>query len=215
MFTKIAAALSLIGAAAAGGSISITPHDVYGSSIGVLGCKVNVNRIAYWPSAPGCEKLCKKVTANNRSVYLLHIDTSGGAYDISYDAWNYLQTGKSALEQPTMGGGVPATWEDVDFSFCKDIIKSPDGKLGFSASNSMNTWASCPETSTLRKNGALWNILNPNACTFGFNEQCTVNLAAGENTPKCAHITGANNPLTGLPVENIAYGTKTKAIALQ
>ena len=40
--------------------------------------------------------MCVKVSANGRSVHLLHLDTSGGAYDISYDAWNYLNIGKSA-----------------------------------------------------------------------------------------------------------------------
>lgn len=230
MFTKITTALTLIAAAAAapappaaapavpaasgGGGISITPHDVYGSSIGVLGCKVNVNRIAYWPTFPGCDNLCKKVTVGDRSVYLLHIDQSGGAHDISYDAWNYLKTGKSALEQPDMGGGIAATWQDVSMDFCKDIIKTPDGKLPLSAANSMGTWAGCPAGSYVHDKSSLWNILNPNACTFGYNEQCTVDLAVS-NQPKCAHILGANNALTGTPVENIAYGTKTVAKAIQ
>ncbi|KAH0006683.1 hypothetical protein KCU78_g12180, partial [Aureobasidium melanogenum] len=31
------------------GTISATPHVEYSSSIGVLGCKINTNRVAYWP----------------------------------------------------------------------------------------------------------------------------------------------------------------------
>lgn len=214
MFTKIAAALSLISVAAAGsGSISITPHDVYGSSIGVLGCKVDVNRIAYWPSFPGCTNLCKKVTVGQNSLYLLHIDQSGGAYDISYDAWNYLQTGQSAMKSPVQGGGIAATWEDVPMSNCADLIHTPGNKLPLSASNAMGTWAGCPAGTPVHEAG-LWNILNPNACTFGYNELCTVDLAVS-NQPKCAHVLGANNALSGLPVKNIAYGTSTVKVALQ
>ena len=61
------------------GSISITPHDAYSSSIGVLGCKINTNRVAYWPSFPSCDNMCVRVSSNGRSVHLLKIDQSGGA----------------------------------------------------------------------------------------------------------------------------------------
>lgn len=213
MFSKITATLSFIGAVAAA-SVSITPHDVYGSSIGVLGCHVNVNRIAYWPMAPGCNNLCKKVTSNGRSVYLLHIDQSGGAYDISYDAWNYLNVGVSAKEKPTAGGGIPATWENAPMDKCKDIIKTPDGKLPLSASNSMGTWAGCPVGSYVRDQSSLWNILNPNACTYGYNEKCTIDLAVS-NQAKCPHVLGANNPLSGVPVMNIPYQGSVAVAALQ
>jgi hypothetical protein len=126
MLSKIAATLSLASAVAAT-SISITPHDAYSSSIGVLGCLIDVNRVAYWPMQPDCNNLCKRVTSNGRTVNLLQIDTSGGAYDISYDAWNYLNVGVGAMEQPTMGGGIPAEFEDAPMSECASIIKTPDG----------------------------------------------------------------------------------------
>lgn len=32
------------------GTISVTPHVEYSSSVSVLGCKTNTNRVAYWPS---------------------------------------------------------------------------------------------------------------------------------------------------------------------
>lgn len=126
MFSKIAATLSLASAAVATG-VSITPHDAFSSSIGVLGCLIDTNRVAYWPMQPDCNNLCKRVTANGRTVTLLQIDTSGGAYDISYDAWNYLSVGASATAQPTMGGGIPAVFEDAPMSECASIIKTPDG----------------------------------------------------------------------------------------
>jgi hypothetical protein len=118
------------------GAVSVTPHDMYSSSVGVLGCKIDVNRVAYWPSFPSCDNICVKVTANGRSVNLLKIDQSGGAHDISYDAWNYLNVGKSAKEDPTMGNTIEATYEDVDMSQCADLLKpAAGGKLAFSAAN--------------------------------------------------------------------------------
>lgn len=123
--------------------ISVTPHASYSSSVGVLGCKINVNRVAYWPMAVDCTNICVEVTYESRSLHLLRIDQSGGAYDISYDAWNYLQTGKSATEDPIAGGGVAMTYVNASASACKSLINS-DG-LPLSASNSMNYLASCLE----------------------------------------------------------------------
>lgn len=68
-------------------SISITPHDYFSSSIGVLGCKINTNRVAYFPSMPQCGGMCVKVSANGRSVNLLHIDQSGGVSFHSPVSW--------------------------------------------------------------------------------------------------------------------------------
>jgi hypothetical protein len=212
MFSKIATIFSLASIAIAEG-ISITPHDQYSSSIGVLGCHIDTNRVAYWPMKPGCDNLCKKVTANGRSVHLLQIDTSGGAFDISYDAWNYLNVGAGAQEQPTMGGGIDAVWEDAPMSECADIIKTPDGKLPLMAANSINAFINCPVGSWLRDNSALYNVQNC-ACTLGFNEVCSLDLEVS-NQPSCAHILGAQNPLSGLPVTNIAYGSGKPVTAVQ
>src|SRR4051812_23700118 len=81
-----------------------TPHDSYSSSIGVLGCKINTNRVAYWPASVDCTKVCVKLSYEGRSVKLLRIDQSGGAHDVSFDAWNYLYTGYPATKKPTAGG---------------------------------------------------------------------------------------------------------------
>lgn len=89
------------------GTVSMTPHDAYSSSIGVLGCKIDVNRVAYWPSAPDCNSICLKVTGKNgKTLNLLHIDQSGGAHDISYDAWSELNCGVPATAGTCQGGGV-------------------------------------------------------------------------------------------------------------
>ena len=204
MLSKIAATLSLASAAVATG-ISITPHAQFSSSIGVLGCHIDTNRVAYWPMQPDCNNLCKRVTANGRTVNLLQIDTSGGAYDISYDAWNYLNVGASATAQPTQGGGIPAVWENAPMSECASIIKTPDGKLPLMAANSINTYVGCPVGSWLRDNSALYNIATSN-CKYGYNEVCKLDLAVS-NQPACAHILGSQNPLSGMDVMDIEYPT--------
>ena len=196
-----------------GGSVSVTPHDRYSSSVGVLGCKINVNRVAYWPSFPGCDDFCVKVTANGRSVNLLKIDQSGGAFDISYDAWNYLVTGQGAEENPTQGGGIDATYETVDPSECADIITEPEGKLAFSAANSMNFVSSCGANTWVGQNLALYNIINTQ-CTYGYDEVCQMPDPSQGNQPTCPHQLGLTVPLTSQPVWNIDYGTGKKSLAV-
>lgn len=193
--------------------VSITPHDKFSSSIGVLGCKINTNRVAYWPSYPSCDSICVKVSANGRSVNLLKIDQSGGAYDISYDAWNYLNCGEGAAESPTAGGGLAATYEDVDMSECADLITEPEGKLAFSAANSMNFVTSCAASSWIGQNFALYNIAN-SACTYGYDEICTMPDLSQSNQPSCPHQLGLQLPLSTCPVYNIDYSTGVQSLAL-
>ncbi|KAI4867278.1 hypothetical protein F4820DRAFT_214303 [Hypoxylon rubiginosum] len=192
----------------ASGSISVTPHDKFASSLGVLGCKINTNRVAYWPEARGCDDLCVKVSANGRSVNLLVIDHSGGAHDISYDAWNYLVTGRSATDDPTQGGGIPATWEDVPMSECADLITEPTGRLAFSAPTGMNTVGSCLGNAWFAENYVLYNIYT-SQCTFGYDEVCTLE----GNLPQCGHTLGETAVLTTQPVYNIDYGTGKLSLA--
>jgi hypothetical protein len=210
MLSAIISVLALASAAAAEG-ISVTPHDKYSSSVGVLGCKVNTNRIAYFPTFPSCDNLCVKLTSNGRSVNLLHIDQSGGAYDISYDAWNYLNAGCNATTGPTMGGGIPAEMESVPMEECADILN--DGQLPLMAANSIGFYVGCPENSWVKRNAALWNIQNC-ACTLGFNEKCNLDLSVS-NQPSCPHQLGLNDQLHGQPVIDIAYGTGEEVVATQ
>ncbi|KAM0720300.1 hypothetical protein Q7P37_004436 [Cladosporium fusiforme] len=195
--------------------ISITPHDKFSSSVGVLGCKIDTNRVAYWPSAVSCDDVCVKVSHAGRDVHLLKIDTSGGAYDISYDAWNYLKTGKGAQENPNEGGGIDATYEDVPMSECEHLLKTDDKTLAFTAANSMNFVSSCKESSDswIGNNFSLYNIGN-SACTVGKDEKCEYPDLSQGNQPTCPSQLGA--PGTMKPsVKDIAYGTGEISMALQ
>lgn len=193
-------------------SISVTPHASYSSSVGVLGCKINTNRVAYWPMTVDCTNICVKLTYDSRSLYLLRIDSSAGAYDVSYDAWNYLQTGKSATKEPIAGGGVAMTYENVSASECGGLINT-DG-LPLSASNSMNYLFSClaDDSSWVAQNYVLYNIADP-LCSVGYNEKCTLDLSSGANQGTCPHTLGAAELLTSQPVYNIVYPTGETVLA--
>lgn len=194
-----------------GASASITPHDKYSSSIGVLGCKINTNRVAYWPGSVNCDQICVKVTHGDRSLHLLKIDSSEGAHDISYDAWNYLAFGKSATEEPHEGGGVAMNYEFVDNSECNKLLD--DGKLPLSAANSMNYVSSClsEPSSWVAKNYKLVNI-GDSQCVNGKDETCHLDLEKS-NQPSCPSGLGAAGK-SGLKVTNINYGTGKKEVAL-
>jgi hypothetical protein len=196
-------------------SISITPHAEFSSSVGVLGCKIDTNRVAYWPSAVSCNNMCVKVNANGRSVHLLKIDQSGGAYDIAYDAYNYLVTGKGAEEDPIQGGGVTATYEDVHMSECAHLLKTHDKSLAFTAANSMNFVTSCKDSNSwVGNNFSLFNVAN-SACTMGIDERCEYPDLTKGNQPTCPHQLGLQTALEGQAVSNIAYGTGIVSKALQ
>lgn len=204
--------LALVAGAAAK-SVSTTPHDSYSSSVGVLGCKIDTDRVAYWPGSVDCNNICVKLSYQGRSVHLLRIDQSGGAHDISYDAWNYLQTGKSAATDPIAGGGVAMDYEEVDASECADLIHTPGSKLPLSASNSMNYLSEClsQPNSWVAKNHVLYNICDA-ICTLGYDETCTLDLATS-NQPSCSHTLGLTSPLTSAPVYNIEYQTGQTTVA--
>ncbi|KAI3395970.1 hypothetical protein diail_609 [Diaporthe ilicicola] len=199
-------------ASADGTGIWATPHDSYSSSIGVLGCKINTNRVAYWPMGVDCNNICVKLSYGGRSVHLLRVDQSGGAYDVSYDAWNYLQTGRSASSDPIAGGGVAMTYEDADASSCRDLIHA-DG-LPLSAANSMNYLASCLEDpgSWVAGNHVLFNIAD-SVCSLGYDEKCSLDWASGQNQATCHHTLGSQAELTSDPVYNIRYPTGQKVLA--
>lgn len=193
--------------------LSVTPHDSYSSSIGVLGCKIDTNRVAYWPETVTCDNICVSLTYDDRQVYLLRVDQSGGAHDVSYDAWNYLYTGKSATEKPVAGGGVEMKYEAADPSKCKSLIKTKGSKLPLSAANSMNYLSDClsKPDSWVAKNYELFNILDP-ICTLGYDEECTLDWPA-KNQANCSHPLGVPEKLTGSPVYNIRYPTGDKVLA--
>ncbi|KFA69964.1 hypothetical protein S40285_03915 [Stachybotrys chlorohalonatus IBT 40285] len=190
-----------------------TPHDKYSSSVGVLGCKINTNRVAYWPGSVDCDNICVKVSHKGRSVNLLRIDQSGGAYDISYDAWAYLQTGVSAADDPISGGPVAMEYEEVDAEECADLINTNGKGLPLSASNSINFLTSCLDqpNSWVAKNHVLYNICDA-ICTVGHDEECDLDMSVS-NQPSCPHTLGLTTELTSAPVVDIAYQTGERTLA--
>ncbi|KAI1824712.1 hypothetical protein F4861DRAFT_230635 [Xylaria intraflava] len=195
------------------GTVWATPHDSYSSSVGVLGCKVDTNRIAYWPGSIDCNRICVSLSYEGRSVKLLRVDSSQGANDVSYDAWNYLITGASATKNPTAGGAIAMQFEYEDPSECADLIHTDGHKLPLSASNSINFLASCLEQpgSWVAKNYVLYNILDA-VCSWGFDEECTLDWP-NANQPTCPHMLGDPVALTSDPVYNIRYPSGAQVLA--
>ncbi|KAL7795754.1 hypothetical protein V8C37DRAFT_373316 [Trichoderma ceciliae] len=211
---SISSSLGFLAAAAASvsaavlprdGTASVTPHEQFSSSIGVLGCHINTNRVAYWPGAVDCNNICVQLSYQGRTLNVLKIDSSAGAYDISYDAWNQLVFGVPATVSPRQGGGVSMQWKYVDVSQCASLLHN--GKLPLSAANSVNYVANCLQqpNSFAAKNYEFINILD-SQCHWGYNEVCTFNLAVS-NQPSCPHQLGVPNSPTGVSVQNIQYGT--------
>jgi hypothetical protein len=211
--TLLPAICALFTAARASETVWATPHDSFSSSVGVLGCKIDTDRVAYWPMSVDCTNICVSLSYGSRSVYLLRIDQSGGAYDVSYDAWNYLITGYSATSKPTAGGATAMQYENVDASKCASYIKTSGHKLPLSAANSMNFLASClaESGSWVSKNYVMYNILD-SLCSWGYDETCTVDLTLS-NQPQCPHTLGNPVTLTGNPVYNIRYPSGQKVLA--
>ncbi|KAI1872327.1 uncharacterized protein JN550_004046 [Neoarthrinium moseri] len=209
----LGAATAVSQVAAASGTVWATPHDSYSSSVGVLGCRIDTDRVAYWPSSVDCTNLCVSLSYEGRSVKLLRVDQSQGAHDVSYDAWNYLYTGYGATEKPAAGGAVAMEYEDLHPSECADLIHTDGGKLPLSASNSMNFLASClaQEGSWVSKNYVLYNILD-SICSWGYDEECTLDWPAA-NQAKCANPLGTPVTLTSEPVYNIQYPSGQKVLA--
>ena len=217
MFTAVTALLAasagLVNAAPAqkrAQTASITPHESYSSSVGVLGCKINTNRVAYWPGSVSCNDICVKVRNEGREVHLLKIDSSGGAYDISYDAWNYLGFGVSATEDPRQGGGINMEYEFVPAQECVDagLLEGAGGKLPLTASNSMNYVSSCMSESGswVGQNYELYNVMDP-VCHWGKDETCTLDLDVS-NQPSCPSGLGSNEAMgSEYTVWNVQYGT--------
>ncbi|KUI64226.1 hypothetical protein VM1G_10982 [Cytospora mali] len=186
------------------GTVYVTPHSQFSSSIGVLGCKVNTNRIAYWPAFPDCTNMCIKLTFGSRSRTILHIDSSGGAHDISFDAFQYLAFGSSATASPAIlnaNAGVNMDYEIVDMSQCSDIITSETGKMSFIAV-SPNQVDSCLDQSGswLAMNYELRNIAD-SQCQYGIDEVCTLDEATG--TAKCPSGVGTNGNVGLSPAQPV------------
>ncbi|KAK2616759.1 hypothetical protein QQS21_000371 [Conoideocrella luteorostrata] len=175
---------------------------------------INTNRVAYWPQSVDCDNICVSVEYEDRQVYLLRVDQSAGAHDISYDAWNYLCTGNSATDKPISGGAVAMKSKNVDASKCKSLIYTKDNKLPLSAANSMNFLASCLQQpkSWIANNYMAVNIVD-SICTLGVDEQCKLNWPEA-NQPTCPHTLGQLVSLKNYPVYNIQYPSGKKVLAV-
>jgi hypothetical protein len=184
------------------GVISLNSHVQYSSSMGVLGCMINTNRIAYWPLTPPCDNPCVKLTApNGNTINVLHIDTSGGSYDISMDAYKTLKYGPGWRTINTLP---EAMWDGVKYEYvpidqCADILhngklpvmaKSPNKHLECKASSPASIWATGVE---------LYDI-DDTQCLRGVMQTCQI--LPGDNNPKCANGNQAgysgNAPLVGI-----------------
>lgn len=196
-FASHATALSLHSTGAA----RVTPHDAFSSTIGVHGCKVDVNRMAYWPEWPDCSGMCIKLKYGSRSRTVLHLDVSGEAHDISFDTYQYLAYGTSATSSPAflnpdLKGALDVTYEVVDMSECADIITSDTGKMSFMAV-SPNQVNKClgEGDNWVAQNYELRNI-GDSQCQWGVDEVCTFDSVTG--TSNCPSGVGskASSPLT-------------------
>lgn len=195
---------SVNGSLATSGTVYVTPHSQFSSSIGVLGCKVDTNRIAYWPVWPDCTNMCIKLTFGSRSRTILHIDTSGGNHDISFDTFQYLAFGSSATASPAIlnaDAGANMDYEIVDMSECSDIIKSDTGKLSFIAvsPNQVNS-CSTQSGSWLADNFELRNIAN-SQCQYGIDEVCNLDDTTG--TATCPSGVGTNGNAALSPAQPV------------
>lgn len=74
-------------------------------------------------------------------MYLLRINISRTAYNISYNTWNYLSFGKSAIDNPQQGGGIKIEYKTVHPSNYKCLLD--DSKLPLSAVITIDYIASC------------------------------------------------------------------------
>jgi hypothetical protein len=184
------------------GTISLDSHVEYSSSIGVLGCMINTNRIAYWPLTPPCDNPCVKLTApNGNTINVLHIDTSGGSYDISMDAYKTLKYGP---DWRTINTQPEAKWEGVKYEYvsmdqCAGIL--PNGKIPVMA-KSPNKHTECKTSSP----ASIWATsvelydIDDTQCLRGVLQTCQI--LPGDNNPKCANDKQAgysgNGPLVGI-----------------
>ncbi|KAG9202703.1 hypothetical protein G6514_003955 [Epicoccum nigrum] len=203
---------------ATSGTIALDSHVEYSSSMGVIGCLVNTNRIAYFPMTPPCSNPCIKLTApNGKSINVLHIDQSGGSYDISMDAYKTLKYGAGWA---SINALPEAKWDGVKYEYvpmdqCKDIL--PEGKLPVLA-KSPNKYVECAASepqSFWAKNTQFYDI-DDTRCLRGVMQKCE--MVPPNNTPTCANgkMAGMSGqmPLSGIDtvVDVTADGKKVPAV---
>ncbi|KAF2148222.1 hypothetical protein K461DRAFT_282639 [Myriangium duriaei CBS 260.36] len=200
-FVTFAGLLSLAAADYGVKTATFTPHVQYASSMGVLGCKINTNRVGYLPMWPGCDNLCYKIhnPATGNSVNILHVDSSAAAYDISADAFNYLVTGQGAKGNAVDPNPTTMEYSVVSMDQCYDIINGNTTKLPILAKNPdavSNCIANEPK-SWLANHYALYNLAN-SCCSYGEDVPCEFpDLTELSIPPTCgSSILGVLTPCT-------------------
>lgn len=157
--------------------------------------------------------MCLNMTFGSRSRTILHIDTSGGNYDISFDTFQYLAFGSSATASPAIlnaNAGANMDYEVVDMSNCADIITSDTGKLSFIAV-SPNQVNDCLQQSGswVADNYELRNILS-STCQYGIDDVCPLDATTG--TATCSPP-ASNVDVLDLPVTDYIAPCGVKAIS--
>lgn len=129
--------------------------------------------------------MCIKLKYGSRSRTVLHIDQSAGAYDISFDTFQYLAFGTSAIPSPgsptylLAGSSFPLDYEVVDMSECADIITSDTGKMSFIAGNPNQVVACVGKGNNwVAQNYEVRNMKDAQ-CQYGIDEVCTLDAATG------------------------------------
>lgn len=203
---------------ATSGTIALDSHVEYSSSMGVIGCLINTNRVAYFPTTPPCSNPCIKLTApNGNTINVLHIDQSGGSYDISMDAYKTLKYG---ADWKSMNALPEAKWDGVTYEYvfmdqCADIL--PQGTLPVLA-KSPNKYVSCAasEPQSFWATHTQFYDVDDARCLRGVMQTCE--MVPPNNTPTCANgkMAGMSGhmPLTGVDtvVDVTAAGEQVPAI---
>ena len=201
-----------------GGTIALDSHVEYSSSMGVIGCLVDTNRIAYFPMTPPCSNPCIKLTApNGNTINVLHIDQSGGSYDISMDAYKTLKYGSgwksiNALPEAKWDG---VTYEYVTMDQCASIL--PNGTLPVIA-KSPNKYVECAasEPQSFWATNTQFYDIDDTRCLRGVMQTCE--MVPPNNTPTCANgkMAGMSGqmPLSGVGtvVDITAAGEEVPAV---
>lgn len=182
-------------------SVALDSHVQYSSSLGVIGCLIDTNRVAYWPSAPPCDNPCVKLTApNGNTITVLHIDQSGGSYDISMDAYKTIKHGSNwrSINNASEAKWPGVTWEYVNMSECAGII--PSGNLPVIA-KSPNKYISCVASApqSFWATHTTFYDIDDQRCLRGVMQTCQVR---SDGTSYCANGKSAGQsgtpPLTGV-----------------
>lgn len=165
-----------IAQASVGKRAVFTPHVQFASSAGVLGCKININRVGYLPTFPGCDNMCVRIRnpVTDFQLTVLHVDQSQGAHDISADAFAFLITGKGALGQTVPSDPTEMEYSVVPMEQCHEHIHTEGNKMPIIAVNP-NAVVNCMQNSPrswLARNHVLLNYAN-SCCTLGSETVCS------------------------------------------